>query len=261
METGGRELPEVKTAARWFHKLGSPKFFFEISGRLLPWLWALTAILLATGVVWALGFVPEDYQQGHSVRIMYIHVPAAILAQSGYVMMAAAGLVYLIWRIKLADMALQCAAPVGATLTFLALVTGSIWGKPTWGTWWEWDARLTSTLVLLFLYTGVMALRSAMEGRGAAAGRAAALLAVVGVINLPIIRYSVDWWHTLHQPSSFSLISKPAMPMEMWLPLLVMVPGFYLFFCSTWINRIRTEILHREYRTDWVRELIRSNDV
>ena len=207
-----------------------------------------------TGIIWALGFVPQDYQQGHSARIMYIHVPAAILAQSGYMMMAVAGAVFLIWRMKLADVALQCAAPIGATLTFLALVTGAIWGKPTWGTWWVWDARLTSTLILFFLYIGVMALRSAMEGRESV-GRATAMLAVVGVINLPIIKYSVDWWFTLHQPSSFTLTEKPSMPIEMWLPLLVMVLGFYLFFFSVWMVRIRTEILNREYRSQWVQSL------
>ncbi|HAK53587.1 MAG TPA: heme ABC transporter permease [Gammaproteobacteria bacterium] len=238
----------------WFHRLGSPKSFYEISGFLLPAMFALAGVLLVTGTVWALGFVPQDYQQGHSVRIMYIHVPAAILAQSGYMMMAAAGAVFLIWRIKLADIALQCAAPIGATLTFLALVTGAIWGKPTWGTLWVWDARLTSTLILFFLYVGVIALRSAMDGRESA-GRATAMLAVVGLINLPIIKYSVDWWFTLHQPSSFSLTEKPSMPIEMWLPLLVMVLGFYLFFFSVWAVRIRTEILNREYGTQWVQSL------
>ena len=238
----------------WFHKLGSPKSFYEISGYLLPVMYTSAGILLVTGIIWALGFVPQDYQQGHSARIMYIHVPAAILAQSGYMMMAVAGAVFLIWRMKLADVALQCAAPIGATLTFLALVTGAIWGKPTWGTWWVWDARLTSTLILFFLYIGVMALRSAMEGRESV-GRATAMLAVVGVINLPIIKYSVDWWFTLHQPSSFTLTEKPSMPIEMWLPLLVMVLGFYLFFFSVWMVRIRTEILNREYRSQWVQSL------
>jgi heme exporter protein C len=238
----------------WFHKLGSPKSFYEISGYLLPVMYTSAGILLVIGIIWALGFVPQDYQQGHSARIMYIHVPAAILAQSGYMMMAVAGAVFLIWRMKLADVALQCAAPIGATLTFLALVTGAIWGKPTWGTWWVWDARLTSTLILFFLYIGVMALRSAMEGRESV-GRATAMLAVVGVINLPIIKYSVDWWFTLHQPSSFALTEKPSMPIEMWLPLLVMVLGFYLFFFSVWMVRIRTEILNREYRSQWVQSL------
>lgn len=241
----------------WFHQLGAPRSFYDISGRMLPWFSLVASLLIGTGVVWALLFVPEDYQQGHSVRIMYIHVPAAILAQSVYAMMAGAGAVYLVWRIKLADIAMQCAAPIGASITFLALVTGSIWGKPTWGTWWVWDARLTSTLVLLFLYIGIMALRAAMENRESA-GRATAVLALVGVINLPIIKYSVDWWFTLHQSSSFSLTEKPAMPIEMWFPLLLMVFGYYLFFFTLWMMRIRIEIINREYRTDWVRRLVAS---
>jgi len=205
--------------------------------------------------VWGLAFAPEDYQQGNSYRIMYVHVPAAILAQSSYVMMASAAVVFLVWKIKLADIAMQCAAPIGATVTFIALVTGAIWGKPTWGTYWVWDARLTSTLVLFFLFIGVIALRSAMESREAA-GRAAAVLAVVGVINLPIIKFSVNWWFTLHQPASFSLTEKPAMPAEMWLPLLVMVIGYYLFFFTAWMLRMRAEILQRESRTQWVKDWV-----
>ena len=241
----------------WFHRLGAPRSFYDISGRLLPWFALVATLLIGAGTVWALLFVPEDYQQGHSVRIMYIHVPAAILAQSGYAMMAGAGAVYLIWRIKLADIAMQCVAPIGASITFLALVTGSIWGKPTWGTWWVWDARLTSTLVLLFLYIGIMALRAAMENRESA-GRATAVLALVGVINLPIIKYSVDWWFTLHQSSSFSLTERPAMPIEMLFPLLLMVFGYYFFFFTLWMMRIRVEIINLEYRTDWVRRLVAS---
>ena len=237
-----------------FHRLGSPRPFYEISGVILPSAGILCLFFLAVGFIWALGFAPPDYQQGHSVRIMYIHVPAAIVAQSSYMMMATAGAVFLIWRIKIADMALQCAAPIGASLTFLALVTGAIWGKPTWGTWWVWDARLTSTLVLLFLFIGVIVLRSAKEG-SESVGRATAILAVVGLINLPIIKFSVDWWFTLHQPSSFSLTESPSMPPEMWLPLLVMVVGFYLFFFFIWTHRVRTEILKREYRSQWVRSI------
>ncbi len=243
---------------KWFHKLGAPRSFYDISSRLLPWFWGIAALLLTTGVVWALVYVPEDYQQGNSVRIMYLHVPAAILSQSGYAMMATAGGVFLIWRIKLADIALQCAAPIGAAITFLALITGSIWGKTTWGTWWVWDARLTSTLVLLFLYLGIMALRAAMEDRESV-GRATALLALVGVVNLPIIKYSVDWWFTLHQGSSFSMTEKPAMPAEMWMPLLVMVLGFYFFFFALWMMRIRVEIINREFRTEWVKKLVAAS--
>lgn len=239
----------------WFHKLGSPRTFFDISSRLLPWFSVLSILFLVTGAVWGLAFAPPDYQQGNSARIMYVHVPAAMLAQSCYLLMAIAGGVYLVWRIKLADIAMQCAAPLGATITFLALATGSIWGSPTWGTWWEWDARMTSTLVLFFLFIGVISLRAAMDDRESA-GRATAVLALVGVVNLPIIKYSVEWWNSLHQPSSFSLIEKPAMPPEMWLPLLVMVIGFYLFFAVAWTMRIRAEILLREHRTDWVRKLV-----
>ncbi|MEX2489270.1 MAG: heme ABC transporter permease [Pseudomonadales bacterium] len=242
---------------KWFHKLGSPRWFYDISGKLLPWFGAAAGLLLMTGAVWGLAFAPPDYQQGDSFRIIFIHVPAAILGQSIYVIMAFAGAVYLIWRVKLADVALQCAAPIGASITFLALVTGAIWGKPTWGTWWQWDARLTSTLVLFFLYLGIIALRAAMDNRESA-GRATAVLALVGVVNIPIIKYSVDWWFTLHQPSTFKLTEKPAMPMEMWLPLLVMVIGYYAFFFTVWMMRMRAEILQRENRSGWVRDLVLS---
>jgi heme exporter protein C len=242
---------------KWFYKLGAPKSFFALSGKLLPWFSIFALLFLSIGMVWGLLFSPPDYQQGDAARIMFIHVPASILAQSSYFMMASSGVIFLIWRIKLAEVALQCAAPIGASITFLALITGSIWGKPMWGTWWVWDARLTSTLVLFFLFVGVMALRSAMENR-ASAGRATSLLAVVGVVNLPIIKFSVDWWNTLHQSSSFSLTEKPAMPIEMWFPLLLMVVGFYLFFFSVWMMRIRTEILNRERKTDWVRNLVKE---
>ena len=235
----------------------NPNKFNKFTDIIIKPLYLLSAICLVVGLFFSLYSSPNDYQQGSTVRIMYIHVPAAILAQSGYAMMAAAGGVFLVWRIKLADIAMQCAAPIGASITFLALVTGAIWGKPTWGTWWVWDARLTSTLVLFFLYLGVMALRAAMENRESA-GRATAVLALVGVINLPIIKYSVDWWFTLHQPSSFTLAEKPAMPMEMWLPLLVMVIGYYAFFFTLWMMRIRVEIINREYRTDWVKKLVVS---
>jgi|TARA_B100000959_G_scaffold59935_2_gene62940 heme exporter protein C len=245
----------IHTVWKWFHLLGAPKSFFEISGKLLPWFGVAAGLTITVGIVWGLAFAPQDYQQGNAMRIMYMHVPSSILAQSSYMLMATAGAVFLIWRIKLADIALQCAAPIGASITVLALATGSVWGKPMWGTWWVWDARLTSTLVLLFLFIGVMALRSAMENREAS-GRATAVLAVVGVINLPIIKFSVEWWNTLHQSSSFSLTEKPAMPAEMWVPLLVMVIGFYLFFFTVWMMRIRIEILQRENRTEWVRQLV-----
>ena len=242
----------------FFHKLGSPKWFYEISGKLLPWLALASVLLLAIGVVWGLFYAPEDYQQGNIFRIIYIHVPAAILAQSCYMMLAVAGIVGLVWRMKLADVALQCAAPIGAWMTFVALITGSIWGKPTWGTYWEWDARLTSMLILLFLYFGIIALRMAISNRDTAAN-ATAVMAIVGVVNIPIIKYSVDWWNTLHQPATFTMTEKPAMPPEMWLPLLVMVIAFYGLFALNLLLRMRLEVLRREYKARWVREILEKS--
>ncbi|MEH6797992.1 MAG: heme ABC transporter permease [Pseudomonadales bacterium] len=242
----------------FFHKLGSPKWFYGISGKLLPWLTVASVLLLAVGCVWGLVFAPEDYQQGNSFRIIYIHVPAAILAQSCYMMLAVAGIVGLVWRMKLADVALQCAAPIGAWMTFVALITGSIWGKPTWGTYWEWDARLTSMLILLFLYFGIIALRMAISNRDTAA-KATAVMAIVGVVNIPIIKYSVDWWNTLHQPATFTVTEKPAMPAEMWLPLLVMVLAFYGLFALNLLLRMRLEVLRREHKARWVREILEKS--
>jgi heme exporter protein C len=240
----------------WFHKLGSPRWFYEISGRWLRGLSIAAALLLVIGLVWGLAFAPPDYQQGNSFRIIYVHVPAAFLAQSVYVMLAIAGAIGLVWKMKLADVVVQQAAPIGAWMTAVALITGAIWGKPTWGTYWVWDARLTSMLILLFLYFGVIALGQAIGNRDSAA-KACAVLAIVGVINIPIIKYSVEWWSTLHQPATFSVVSRPAMPAEMWLPLLICVLGFYCFFVSVLLVRMRLEILRREARSSWVKDEIR----
>jgi heme exporter protein C len=241
----------------WFHKLGSPKWFYEISGRWLPWLGGAAIVLLLIGSAWGLAFAPQDYQQGNSFRIIYLHVPTAILAQSIYVMLAVAGVVGLVWKMKLADVALQQAAPIGAWMTFLALLTGAVWGKPTWGAWWVWDARLTAMLILLFLYFGIIALGNAISNRDSAA-KACAVLAIVGVVNIPIIKYSVEWWNTLHQPATFKLTEKPAMPVEMWAPLLVMVIGFYCFLAAVLLMRMRLEILKREARASWVKTELRA---
>lgn len=238
----------------FIHKLGSPKWFYAISTRVQPWFWAAALILLTVGSVWGLAFAPPDYQQGNSFRIIYVHVPAAILAQSCFIALAASGLVFLVWKIKVADMAAAVIAPFGAAMTFVALFSGSVWGVPTWGTWWVWDARLTSMLIQLFLYLGVIALRGAYISRDSGA-RAASVLALVGVVNIPIIKYSVEWWNTLHQPATFTLTESPAMPPEMWLPLLIMVLGFYSFFIALTLMRTRSEILRRESTKRWVREL------
>ncbi|GBO83051.1 heme ABC transporter permease CcmC [Marinobacter salsuginis] len=240
---------------QFFHKLGSPKWFFGIATRLMPWLLAGGILLLMAGIVWGLAFAPKDYLQGNSYRIIFIHVPTAFLAQSVYVMMAVAAVVTLVWRMKLADVFVKSVAPVGLVLTFLSLFTGAVWGKPTWGTWWVWDARLTSMLILLFLYGGVIALDRAINDEKSAA-RAVSVLVLVGVVNIPIIQYSVEWWNTLHQPSTFKLTEKPSMPAEMWVPLLLSVLGLYLLFGWLACLRMQTEILLREQKTRWVKDYV-----
>ncbi|GGE58657.1 heme exporter protein C [Streptosporangium jomthongense] len=221
----------------------------------MPWLLAGGIVLLMAGIIWGLAFAPKDYLQGNSYRIIFIHVPTAFIAQSIYIMMASAAIVTLVWRMKLADVFVKAVAPVGLALTFLALFTGAVWGKPTWGTWWIWDARLTSMLILLFLYGGVIALDRAINDEKSAA-RAVAVLVLVGVVNIPIIKYSVEWWNTLHQPATFKLTEKPSMPAEMWVPLLLSVLGLYLIFGWLACIRMQTEILSREQRTRWVREFV-----
>ncbi|MFO7787056.1 MAG: heme ABC transporter permease [Halospina sp.] len=240
---------------QWFHKLGSPKWFFGIAGRLMPWLGWSALVVLTVGVVWGLLFSPADYQQGDSYRIIFIHVPSAYLGQSLYVAMAVAGVVGLVWRMKMADTFIASATAVGAAMTFLALLTGAVWGKPTWGTWWVWDARLTSMLLLLFLYLGVMALRGAMEDPDVRA-RASAILVIVGVVNIPIIKYSVEWWNTLHQPATIKVTEAPSMPASMWVPLLICLLGFHLLVAWLILWRMRNDILLRERRARWVRDWV-----
>ncbi|MFZ5723936.1 MAG: heme ABC transporter permease [Pseudomonadota bacterium] len=239
---------------RLWHRLGSPRHFYELSGQWLPWIAVPAVLLCVAGLVWGLLFAPPDYQQGHSFRIFYLHVPAASLALSGYFAMAVAGVVVLVWRMKMAEIVLQAIAVPGAAMCALALFSGSLWGKPTWGTFWFWDARITSMLVLLFLYLGVIALGSAISSPVLAA-RATAVLAIVGAVNIPIIKYSVEWWNTLHQPATFRLTEKPAMAPEMYQPLIVCLLGFYLLFALVTILRVRNAILEREAGARWVREL------
>ena len=241
-----------------FESTVSPRHFYQLSGRWLPWFAWPAGLLIAVGLIWGLAIAPADYQQGNSYRIIFIHVPAASLAMGGYLLLAICGAISLIWRVKTAEMVAKAAAPVGALFCLLALITGSLWGKPTWGTYWVWDARLTSMLILLFLYLGVMALQSAFE-EVAQGSKASALLALVGVVNLPIIKYSVEWWNTLHQGSTFRITERPTMPPEMYLPLLVMFLGLYALFATLILLRSRQEILQRERRSQWVRQLIESS--
>ena len=239
----------------WFHRMGSPRWFYLVTSRWMPWLSAATLILLVTGLVWGMGFAPEDARQGNSFRIIYLHVPAAFLALAGYFLMASAGAIGLIWKMKLSYMVMKCAAPIGAALTFFALFTGAVWGKPTWGSYWVWDARVTSMLILFFLYVGVMALRNAFHSQEAG-NKASAVLALVGTVNIPIIYKSVDWWFTLHQPSTIKLTSAPTMHPDMFQPLLVMILGFYCFYALALLLSVRVEILKRERKTAWVREIV-----
>ena len=198
---------------------------------------------------------PADYQQGESFRIIYIHVPSAWMSMFVYMVMAISGGIGLIWRIKIAEIIARSSAPIGASFTFLALVTGSIWGKPMWGTWWVWDARLTSELILLFLYLGYIALQSAFEDRRVAA-RAGAILALVGIVNIPIIHYSVEWWSTLHQGPTISKLDTPSIHISMLIPLLFMTAAFKTYFISVLFIRSRSEILEYESNTAWVKQLI-----
>ncbi|PCH95977.1 MAG: heme ABC transporter permease [Gammaproteobacteria bacterium] len=240
---------------KWLHPYANPEVSYHFVGRLIPWLSALTILLLTTGIIWALAFAPADYQQGDSFRIFYIHVPAASLSMGIYFGMAIAAFTSMVWQFKLADATAAAMAPVGAVFTAIALITGSAWGKPMWGTWWIWDARLTSELILLFLYLGVIALHNAFEDKNLA-GKAAGILTLVGVINLPIIKYSVEWWNTLHQGATVSKLGKPSMSVEMLWPFLFCFLGFALLVGVIVCIRFRSEILKRNSIRPWVRTLV-----
>ena len=229
------------------HRFANPARFLRISTAILPWSAAATLLLLGAGFYFALFDSPPDYQQGETVRIMYVHVPSAWLALMIYSVMAGASAVALIWRHPVAELTAQAAAPVGCVFTALCLITGSLWGQPEWGTWWVWDARLTSVLVLFFLYLGYIALVNAFDDptRGARAG---GILAMVGFVNVPIIKFSVDWWNTLHQPASVFRAGGPTIAPAMLLPLLLMAAGFTTFFVSILIVRLRAALIERRLR-------------
>jgi len=243
---------------KFLHELGSPLRFYRLTGVVLPWLAAACVLSLAAGLYGGLVLAPADYQQGDSFRIIYIHVPSAWMSLFVYVVMAAAAAVALIWRIKLAEIITVSSAPVGAAFTVLALVTGSLWGKPMWGAWWVWDARLTSELLLLFLYLGVIALYGAVDDRRSAA-RAAAILALVGVVNIPVIHYSVQWWSTLHQGPTVTKFGAPSIHPSMLAPLLLTALSFKLYYLIALLLRARCELLERERNSAWIDKLARSH--
>ncbi len=248
---------KVNPVMKFIYHFASPKHFYRISGKLIPWFGWLAALLLIAGSIDGLFIAPVDYQQGDSYRIIFIHVPAAWMSMFIYMIMATAGAIGLIWKIKLAHVVASSSAPIGAAFTFLALVTGSIWGKPMWGAWWVWDARLTAELILLFLYLGYMALESAIEDPRAAA-RACAILAIVGVINIPIIHYSVEWWNTLHQGATVTKLDKPSIHVSMLIPLLIMALGFKLYYATVVLMRARNKVLYAEQNNHWAKEIIKA---
>ncbi|WP_039045287.1 heme ABC transporter permease [Plesiomonas shigelloides] len=236
---------------KWLHQYAAPERLYQLCGRLLPFSGVLAVVLLVTGLVWGFVFAPADYQQGDSYRIMYLHVPAAIWSMGIYASMAIAAFIGLVWQIKMSDLASAAMAPVGAVFTFIALATGSAWGKPMWGAWWVWDARLTSELILLFLYLGAIALYNAFDDRRLA-GRAASILILVGVVNLPIIHFSVEWWNTLHQGSTNM---QQSIAPSMRTPLRLSILGFLFFFITLTMMRLRNLILAQERHRPWVKNL------
>ncbi len=235
-------------------RIGSPEHFFRLAGRLAPWLGWVSLALLAAGLYGGLVLAPPDYRQDEAYRIIYIHVPSAWMSLFIYVVMAGAGAAGLAWNLKVAYALVRSSAILGASFTFLALATGALWGKPMWGAWWVWDARLTSELILLFLYFGVIGLQAAIEDRRTAS-RAAALLAIVGLVNIPIIHFSVQWWNTLHQGPTVARAGAPAIHWSMLAPLLAIALAFTLYYGSAALLRARAELLIEERHAPWVRML------
>jgi len=240
----------------WFHRLGSPPHIYRIAGTLTPWFAWPAGLLIVAALYGGLVLAPPDYQQGEGFRILYVHAPSAWLAVMIYGVMASAAAVGLIWRMKVAHAVAASCAGVGAWFTAVSLVTGMLWGKPMWGTYWVSDPRLTAQLILFILYLGYMGLRAGIDDLGRA-DRASAVLAIVGVVNIPIIRYSVEWWNSIHQAPSVMKMDRPSMPLDMLAPLLMMLLGFTLYFAAILLVRLRAEILRRERTASWIREVLR----
>ena len=239
----------------WFHKLSSPPYAYRTAGLVRPWLFWPAVLLMVAGMIGGLVLAPEDYQQKDAFRIIYVHVPSASLSLMIYTVMAVSAGIGIIWRIKLAHAVAASCAPIGAWFTVATLVTGSIYGRPMWGTWWEWDPRLTSELILLFLYLGYMALRASFDDIQRA-DRASAILAIVGVVNVPIVKYSVVWWNSLHQGPSISKLAAPSIEGSMLWPLLIMILAFWLYFGAVLCDRLRGEILRRERNASWLNDTL-----
>jgi heme exporter protein C len=242
----------------WFYKLASPPHFYRIAGKMIPWYAIPALLLISAGLYGGLVLAPADYQQGDAFRIVYIHAPAAWLSLLCYSVMATAAAIGLVWRMKLAHALAAATAPIGASFALLCLVTGSIWGKPMWGTWWTWDARLTSQLILFFLYLGYQALRSAYDDIQKA-DRASAVLAIVGIVNVPIIHFSVTWWNSLHQGSTVIRAGGPAMPPSMLIPLILCFFGFTFLYAALACIRVQAEVLRRERQATWLKSAVATD--
>ena len=240
---------------KWLHPYAKSENAYRLCGRLSPWFGISCALLIIVGTIWGLVFTPPDYQQGDSYRIIFVHVPASILSMSAYFSMAVAAFIALVWQIRMAHLYIVAVAPVGICFTLMALLTGAAWGKPMWGAWWVWDARLTSELILLFLYIGVLSLYNAFEDKGVG-GKAASVLCLVGVINLPIIHYSVEWWNTLHQGSTITKIGKSSIDSSMKWPLYMNLLGFMCLLGWLGCVRMANEILDSEKHRPWVKKLV-----
>lgn len=245
---------QLFTKAFWL-QLSAPKVFYPVAGKMIPWFAGLAAILCVIGLYFSFVVAPEDYQQGDSYRIMFIHVPAAWMSMLIYIVMCGYAAVGLIWNTRLSNMMATALAPTGAMFTFIALWTGAFWGKPTWGAYWVWDARLTSYLILLFLYFGYMSLQAAIDDPQRAS-KASALLALVGIVNIPIIYFSVKWWNTLHQGMSVTPTDKPAMAASMATALFVMTLSFWMYTIAVVLARVRNVILERERHSSWVTDVV-----
>jgi len=242
---------------KWLHPYAKAEKAYQLCSTLRPWFGWSSLSLLLVGTIWGLLFAPTDYQQGESFRIIYVHVPAAIMSMGVYAAMAIAAFIALVWQLKMSQWYIVAAAPIGIAFTIIALVTGATWGKPMWGTWWVWDARLTSELVLLFIYIGILSLYSAFDDK-AVAGKATAILTLVGAVNLPIIHYSVEWWNTLHQGATITKFEKPSIDASMGWPLFINLFGFALLFAYLACVRMRNEILLHEQHRPWVKQQVQA---
>ena len=239
----------------WFHRFGSPPYFYRIAGLWAPWFGWSSLLLIGWGLYAGLVLAPADYYQGDAYRIIYVHVPSSWLALMTYTWMAVAAAIGLIWRIKIAHAVAAACAPAGASFTVVSLATGMLWGQPTWGTWWAWDPRIISQLFVLFFFLGYIGLRSAIDDPDRA-DRTSAVLAIVGVVNVPIVKFSVNWWNSLHQPASVMRLDKPAIAWEMLWPLLLMTLAYTLYFFWIMLIRARAEVLRRDRGSSWAREAL-----